>query len=74
MAGAVTEDEAKKAMEDAEARKDLFFVMGLMGVVVVVVALLMVCLFLYKEVLVTNYCRPDLPGTSAHDLILRGRT
>ena len=41
--GTVTEEEAKKAAEDAEARKDVFFIMGLMGVVVLVIAVLMVC-------------------------------
>lgn len=74
MAGTVTEDEAKKAMEDAEARKDLYFVMGLMGVVVVIVALLMVCVPVYKKILLTDHRRPGLPGTLAHDSTLRGRT
>lgn len=50
--GTVTEEEAKKAAEDAEARKDVFFIMGLMGVVVLVIAVLMVCqppLFLRRQ-------------------------
>lgn len=42
--GEQTEAERKKAEEDAEARQDVFFMMMLMGVILVVVSLLMVCL------------------------------
>ncbi|EYE94773.1 bifunctional farnesyl-diphosphate farnesyltransferase/squalene synthase [Aspergillus ruber CBS 135680] len=37
----VTEEEAQKAKEEAEARQDVYFIMGLMGVVVLIVALTM---------------------------------
>ncbi|OJJ83750.1 bifunctional farnesyl-diphosphate farnesyltransferase/squalene synthase [Aspergillus glaucus CBS 516.65] len=37
----VTEEEAQKAKEDAEARQDVYFIMGLMCVVVLIVALTM---------------------------------
>lgn len=41
LTGTVTEEEARKAKEEAEARQDIFFIMALMGVVVVIVALTM---------------------------------
>lgn len=42
--GAVTPEEERRAREDAEARKDIYFIMGLMGVVVLIVVVIMVSL------------------------------
>ncbi|ODM24304.1 putative squalene synthase [Aspergillus cristatus] len=41
LTGAATEEEARKAKEEAEARQDVYFIMGLMSVVVLIVALTM---------------------------------
>lgn len=75
MTGAVTEEEARKAKEDAEARQDVYFIMGLMSVVVLIVALTMVSL---GDPVITNMRltvhRPDLPGTWALASISPGRS
>ena len=42
--GAATPEEERRAREDAEARKDIYFIMGLMGVIVFIIALVMVSL------------------------------
>jgi len=75
LTGAVTEEEARKAKEEAEARQDVYFIMGLMGVVVLIVALTMVSL---NASVIANMRltvqRLDLPGTWAHALISPGRS
>ena len=42
LTGAANPAEEQKAREDAEAKKDMYFIMGLMGVVVLIVAIVMV--------------------------------
>ena len=42
LTGSATPEEERRAREDAEARKDIYFIMGLMGVVVLIIALIMV--------------------------------
>ena len=44
LTGAATPEEEQKAREDAEAKKDMYFIMGLMGVVVLIVVIIMVSL------------------------------
>lgn len=75
MTNTVTEEDAQKAKEDAEARQDVYFIMGLMCVVVLIVALTMVSL---NASIITNMRltvpRLDLPGTWAHASISLGRS
>ena len=44
LTGAANPAEEQKAREDAEAKKDMYFIMGLMGVVVLIVVIIMVSL------------------------------
>lgn len=71
----MTEEEAQKAKEDAEARQDVYFIMGLMIAVVFIVALTMVNL---NTSIITDtrltVPRLDLPGTWAHASISLGRS
>lgn len=43
MTGEVTAEQAKKREEDAENKSDIYFLMGLMGIIIFLVAAVMVC-------------------------------
>lgn len=75
LTGTANPAEEQKAREDAEAKKDMYFIMGLMGVVVLIVAIVMVSLLQpWSEGMQLTCFRPDLPGTWAHVLISHGRS